>query len=78
MALLDRRGFSCLLLGTVAAMSVPPGLGHGAADDPPVPLRTVRVRNSNQLDKALADAQPGDQIVLADGTLYLVAASGRS
>ena len=34
----------------------------------PTPLRTVNVANSTQLTAAIADATPGDRIVLANGT----------
>jgi len=37
----------------------------------PAPLRTVPVANASQLSSALANAQPGDHIVLADGTYNL-------
>jgi hypothetical protein len=34
----------------------------------PTPLRTINVSNVSQLTNALANAEPGDHIVLADGT----------
>src|ERR671921_401329 len=42
--------------------------GFGATDDPPAPLRTVNVGTSAQLNSALANALPGDHIVLANAT----------
>jgi hypothetical protein len=37
------------------------------AESPPAPLRVVDVRDASSLSNALADAQPGDAIHLADG-----------
>jgi len=65
---LDRRGFGSLLLTTAFAVVVRPSFGLGATDDPPAPLRTVNVSTSTQLNSALANALPGDHIVLANGT----------
>jgi hypothetical protein len=65
---LGRRGFGSLLLAAAGAVVVRPGFGLGATDDPPAPLRTVNVSGSTQLDAALANALPGDHIVLAGGT----------
>ncbi len=45
-----------------------------AGPELPSPLRTIQVANASQLTSALANAQPGDHIVLADGTYNL---SGR-
>ena len=67
-ALLRRRSLGSFLLATAGAVIVRPRFGLGATDDPPSPLRTVGVHNAKQFDKALADAQPGDHIVLANGT----------
>ncbi|MEJ5231646.1 MAG: Ig-like domain-containing protein [Geminicoccaceae bacterium] len=47
------------------------GGGGGAGAELPTPLRTINVANASQLSSALANAQPGDHIVLADGTYDL-------
>jgi len=44
------------------------GTGSGAGPELPTPLRTIDVANASQLASALANARPGDHIVLADGT----------
>ncbi len=42
--------------------------GAAGSGEYPDPLRTVNVANSSELTAALASAQPGDHIVLADGS----------
>jgi hypothetical protein len=65
---LGRRGFGALLLATAGAVVVRPSFGLGATDDPPMAVRTVKVGTSAQLNSALANALPGDHILLANGT----------
>jgi len=76
---LGRRGFGSLLLATVGAVVVRPSFGLGATGDPPAATRTVNVSSTSQLTSALANALPGDHIVLATATYsgsYTLSRSG--
>ena len=65
-----------------AALTVEPAQAAASmSGEYPAPLRTVNVSSSSELAAALANAQPGDHIVLADGAYALsprldVSASG--
>ena len=59
---------------------VKPSTGDMPTTDPiPSPTRTVNVSNSSQLSSALSSAQPGDHIVLANGSYsgFTVSKSGQ-
>ncbi len=52
-----------------------------SSDEFPAPLRTIEVSTGTELDAALAAAQPGDHIVLADGVYsgdFTLSANGTS
>lgn len=67
---MNRRAFVGNLLassvGTISAFFSQPSIGH-ATTSPPPPTRTIVVGTGSQLSAALANALPGDHIVLNDG-----------
>jgi hypothetical protein len=69
--------FRCICLGAAILASSSASASSAVAD--PEPLRTVPVSSSGELTSALAAAQPGDHLLLADGTYegFLVSRSGR-
>ncbi|NGF55597.1 coagulation factor 5/8 type domain-containing protein [Parapedobacter sp. SGR-10] len=73
--------FLILLISAISckAASLAPDTAVPSAEDEPVKYTLVQVQNVSQLKKALAEAQPGDSIVLAPGTYegkFVLAKSG--
>jgi hypothetical protein len=64
----DEGAFEALAAPPIVISEEPGGGETETPDELPTPIRTVNVTNASQLTAALADAQAGDEIVLADGS----------